>query len=104
VVAARVARVRARAHARGARSNAKLDAAQLDRHAPLTPEAVALLEHALRDGRLSARGYNRIRAVARTLADLEEWSGPLRAEHVAGALSLRSSLPSLDALGLCHVG
>jgi magnesium chelatase family protein len=103
-VAARVAEVRALAGERGARSNAKLDAAQLDRFAPLAPDASSMFADALRSGRLSARGYNRVRAVARTLADLDRHLGALRAEHIAGALSLRSSLPSLDGYGWAHVG
>jgi magnesium chelatase family protein len=95
-VADRVARVRALARERGAPGNAKLQASLLDRHAPLSPAGSALVETALGDGRLSARGYNRIRAVARTLADLAGEHGPISADHVAGALALRSSLPTFD--------
>ncbi|HEX7094907.1 MAG TPA: ATP-binding protein, partial [Acidimicrobiales bacterium] len=91
-VAARVERVRELARLRGAPTNALLPSTALDEHAALAPDAVAVVERAMRDGRLSARGYNRIRAVARTLADLEGHEGPLREPHVLAALELRSSL------------
>src|SRR5690606_22950267 len=65
-VAARVAYVRDLARMRGAPCNAMLTADALDEFATCEPDAQAVLERALGDGRLSARGYNRIRAVART--------------------------------------
>ena len=40
------------------------------RSAPLSDSAMSVLEAALRGGRLSARGASRVRAVARTIADL----------------------------------
>ena len=89
-VAARVALARSRAAARGVTCNAELDGAALDVHAPLAPAAARLLEHALRSGGLSARGLQRIRRVARTLADLAGADGPLDDEHVATALGLRA--------------
>jgi predicted ATPase with chaperone activity len=46
----------------------------------------------MRRGRLTARGFSRTRAVARTIADLHGGGDRIRAEHVALALSLRSSL------------
>jgi magnesium chelatase family protein len=105
-VAARVAAVRARAAARGVAANAALSGKQLQRHAPLEDEASALLEGALRDGRISARGLTRLHTVARTVADLDEISGappgPVRRKHVALALSLRASLPVLE--GWAHAG
>jgi magnesium chelatase family protein len=95
-VAARVARVRALAADRGGRLNAKLSASQLDRFATLTDDALDLVDDAMREGRLSARGYNRVRAVARTLADLAGETGPLDAHHVRVALRLRRSVFGLD--------
>ena len=89
-VAARVAGVRARAAERGVRTNAELAGPELDRLAPLTPEASRLAERALRQGRLTARGLRRVWRVALTLSDLAGHDGPLPAEHVAGALHLRS--------------
>lgn len=50
--------------------NALLSGKQLDTLAPLTREARALLEHAMKELGLSARAYDKIRRVARTIADL----------------------------------
>jgi magnesium chelatase family protein len=84
--------VRKRSAARGVRTNAELSSRELDEHAPLTHEAAAVVERALVEARLSARGFNRVRAVARTIADLAGHDGPLREEHVLAALELRSTL------------
>ena len=95
-VAARVLEVRERTVARGVRLNAELQGAALESAAPLTEAATNVLESALRAGRLSGRGMGRIRAVARTIADLRG-AGSLDAEHVALALNLRAELFSRDA-------
>ncbi|HEY6531767.1 MAG TPA: YifB family Mg chelatase-like AAA ATPase [Acidimicrobiales bacterium] len=96
LVAERVAAARRRAAERGVRANAELPGPVLDELAPLTPDASALAERALVEGRLTARGLTRVRRVALTLADLAGHDGPLRAEHVAGAFHLRSE-PSFVA-------
>jgi magnesium chelatase family protein len=70
IVAARVAQARRGAIDRQGCLNSSLDASQLDRYAVPSAEAAALLRHELESGRLSARGYHRVRRVARTLADL----------------------------------
>lgn len=72
VVAARVARARRLAVARAGVLNAAIDAADLDRKAPVTGKARDALRHELERGRLTGRGYHRIRRVARTLADLRD--------------------------------
>jgi magnesium chelatase family protein len=95
-VAARVLAARAIAAARGVRANASLSSRDLDTHAELDDSARAVVERALVEGRLSARGYNRVRAVARTLADLATRDGPLTDVDVLTALELRSSLPVFD--------
>jgi magnesium chelatase family protein len=95
-VAARVARARAVAAERGVRANVELSSRQLDVHAALLPDAKTIIERALVDGRLSARGYNRVRAVARTVADLRGREGPLNDEDVLTALGMRSSLRLSD--------
>jgi magnesium chelatase family protein len=77
------------------RANAGLSAQTLDDHAPLTDEAGDLLDLALRNGRLTARGLGRIRRVALTVADLHGRDGPLRPGDVATALQLRSDLLDL---------
>jgi magnesium chelatase family protein len=90
-VAARVAAVRALAADRGVRVNAELRGKALDAATPLADAATNVLESALRAGRLSGRGVGRVRAVARTIADLREES-IVDAEHVALALNLRTDV------------
>jgi magnesium chelatase family protein len=86
--AARVTLARERAAARGVRANGDLRGKWLDRFAAVDGSALETLEAALRAGRLSARGANRVRAVARTIADLAEVDA-IQADHVALAMSLR---------------
>jgi magnesium chelatase family protein len=68
----------------------------LDAAAPLTDGATNVLESALRAGRLSGRGVSRVRAVARTIADLRH-ERLVDAEHVALALNLRTDLFASEA-------
>lgn len=91
-VAERVAAVRAVARARGVRSNAELRNGALERWAPIGSDAQPLLRDALERGRLSARGLDRVRRVARTIADLEGDDGPIGAAHLAAALALRAEI------------
>ena len=88
-VAARVAAARACASARGVRANADLRGEALDAATPLTTSARTVLEAALRGGRVSGRGAERVRAVARTIADLRG-AEEVDAEHLALALALRA--------------
>ncbi len=90
VVAERVHEARERAHGRGVGANAELTPAALDEVAPLSDGAALLVEQALRSGRLSARGLQRVRRVALTLADLWGRHGPLGSDQIALALSLRA--------------
>lgn len=69
-VLARVLAARARQAARGPSPNARLTPAEVERHCALDAAGLALLEQAMRQLRLSARGAGRILRVARTLADL----------------------------------
>jgi predicted ATPase with chaperone activity len=55
-----------------------------------------VLEVRLRQGLLSARGLQRVRRVARTIADLEGWEGKLRPADVYGALALRSNVLAVE--------
>jgi magnesium chelatase family protein len=89
-IADRVANARELAAGRGVSCNAELSAAQLDRWARLDTDATAVLEDALRTGRLSARGLHRVRRVARTIADIAGDGCPLTAAHVRCALQLRT--------------
>ncbi len=97
VVAARVARARARAAARlngcpGISCNAEMEGRVLDERAPLSPDDRAFLAEAAARFKLSARGYHRVIKVARTIADLagEEAIGR---PHLAEALSFRRRPP-----------
>lgn len=69
--------------------NAQLDSAGIRRFCVPDPEASALLKAAYDRMGLSARGYDRILRVARTIADLDA-SEMIRAPHLAEAIQLRS--------------
>lgn len=87
--AERVAGARRRAIERSGVVNAALDTNELDRVAPLSDGARTVLENAVAHGRLSARGVGRIRAVARTLADLDDAADSISVEQLCLAMSLR---------------
>jgi len=95
VVAQRVAAVRALARRRGVWANAALPSASLEVHAPLTKGASELLERQLATGSLSARGLDRVRRVALTLADLDPSKMTVDEGHVAMALELRAGRAAL---------
>ncbi|MBQ9785361.1 MAG: YifB family Mg chelatase-like AAA ATPase [Clostridia bacterium] len=69
--------------------NAQLDAAGIHEFCTLDAEASMLLKAAYDRMGLSARGYDRILRVARTIADLDR-SELIRAPHIAEAIQLRS--------------
>ena len=71
-VRARVQRARSVAIERTGYPNGRLPVHRLDEVVPLTTEARRMLHAALSAGRLSARGLDRVRRVARTLSDLAE--------------------------------
>jgi magnesium chelatase family protein len=97
-VRARVERCRALAADRGVAANAAIPARRLDELAPLDRAARAVLEQALRAGGLSARGFHRVRRVARTLADLAGRTGPVSVDDVCLALQLRAD-PEVIGVG-----
>ena len=99
-VAARVDGARARASARGVAVNGELRGSRLEAHAPLTAASRTLLERSLQAGALSARGLDRVRAVARTVADLHG-ADALDVEHVALALQLRAPISGRDHAVAC---
>lgn len=68
--------------------NARLSGKQLDKVAPMSEEARATLAQAMTELGLSARAYDKIRRVARTIADIEG-SDAIGLPHVAEAVSYR---------------
>jgi magnesium chelatase family protein len=95
VVAERVQRARSRQEARAreagivAAANAELEGDALRSCAAPDSEGRRLLEAAIRKLGLTARGYDRVLRVARTLADLEGVAG-VAGHHVAEALHFRT--------------
>jgi magnesium chelatase family protein len=94
-VAARVSVAREIALGRGAPCNAAIPAHRLDELAPLDPKATALLRRRVSRSELTARGLDRVRRVARTIADLQQIEGPVPAGAAATALELRAGRRAL---------
>ena len=69
--------------------NAQLNSRQLRRYCALSPDAETLMSRAFDSMGLSARGYDRILRVARTIADLA-YSDKIEVSHIAEAIQLRS--------------
>ncbi|HVQ34867.1 MAG TPA: ATP-binding protein, partial [Candidatus Bathyarchaeia archaeon] len=84
----RVVAARERQALRAGRWNGSLTRAELDVHAKLGPEPRRLLVEASRRLGLTARGFDRVRRVARTIADLEGTEGILE-RHVGEAIMYR---------------
>jgi magnesium chelatase family protein len=72
----------------GIRTNAQLTPGLLARYCRLNGGGLRLLSAAVRQLSLSARGYDRVRKVARTIADLEGHAD-IAADHIAEALQFR---------------
>lgn len=98
-MALRVAAARDLAIRRAGHLNVSLDDDQLAEFAPLSDAAARHLRSQLERGRLTARGYHRVRRVSRTLADLAGLADePIPEELVVEALGLRARV------GLASVG
>jgi magnesium chelatase family protein len=87
VVAARD-RQQARYAAEGLRTNAELRPTLMAKYCTIDAAGLRLLEAATRRLMLSARGYDRVQKVARTIADLAG-AESIGADHVAEALQFR---------------
>ncbi|MEZ6191467.1 MAG: hypothetical protein R3C45_09285 [Phycisphaerales bacterium] len=70
------------------RPNRTLTGRELDKLAPLDNVSQQLLKDAMTELGLSARAYDKVRRVARTIADLEDGDG-IQPHHVAEAISYR---------------
>ena len=86
VVRCRVSEARARQESRGV-LNRDLGRRQLD-SLEWAPAALRLLESSVRRMALTARGWDRVRRVSRTIADLEGVQG-VEESHMAEALGFR---------------
>ena len=74
---------------RGISNNARMDAAMTREFCRPTPAAMVLLEQAFERLGMSARAYDKILRVARTVADLQA-SRAIDVPHIAQAIQFRS--------------
>ena len=74
---------------KGIHCNAQMTKQMLDRYAVPDAEGIGLLKQAMERLCLSARAYDRILKVARTIADLAQ-SEQITSEHIAEAIGYRS--------------
>jgi magnesium chelatase family protein len=65
-----------------------MDAQQLKKHADLSDACLLLMKQAMDELGLSARAYDKVRRVARTIADLEG-SEKITENHLAEAVQYR---------------
>lgn len=87
-IRARVVAARARQIERQGYVNALLDGSDLEKYAPLDDELTSFLNTAAEKMGMSARGYNRIKRIARTIADLRG-AKDIEMQDLAEAISYR---------------
>jgi magnesium chelatase family protein len=69
-------------------TNARMDSQQLKKHAELSDSCLLLMKQAMDELGLSARAYDKVRRVARTIADLEG-AERINENHLAEAVQYR---------------
>ena len=89
VIAARKIQEERFKDSKGIYCNAQMSSKQLRKICQLDETGVQLLKNAMEKLNLSARAYDRILKVARTIADLEA-NQDIKAEHLAEAIQYRS--------------
>ena len=88
-IKARVIKARNKQIERQGKVNAELDGNELNKVINLNQELTEFLNDIAKNMGLSARGYNRVKRVARTIADLKE-KDDITKEDIAEAISYRS--------------
>ena len=79
----------ARLKGSGIYNNAQMNSRQLKQFCPLDSKALALLETAIEKLGMSARAYNRVIKISRTIADLEGLEN-ISASHISEAIQYRN--------------
>jgi magnesium chelatase family protein len=69
--------------------NARMGSREIKTYCALAPDIIELLRVAMTEMKLSARAYDRILKVARTIADLAD-SERITADHISEAVQFRS--------------
>ena len=89
VIRARAVQAARFADEKGIYCNSQMDSRMLRRYAKAEPASIHLLGEAMNRLNLSARAYDRILKVARTIADMDS-SATIRTHHIAEAIGYRS--------------
>ena len=89
VIKARAVQAARFADKKGVYCNAQMDSSMLHQYAKAEPAAIRMLGEAMNRLNLSARAYDRILKVSRTIADMD-LSDSIRPDHIAEAIGYRS--------------